>query len=252
LKWGLYRIFTDGLLWFGNVRTAFRSLRSMNADELGGFFQRRRFDTKLIKERGPALPLQPITRDDRYLIAEMACKSYGDRDTPGDLKAALVESYRIHAEKDGGLIPIKIRDLLERNFPTGRYEGRQQEFMFSADDVLDEDVMSESEIEAKYEAVAAKFCAAREAALKNTRLYLSMVGDLDVYVGTSMRRRQDFREMATACDEIFSDPRLRELQLRYFDPTLSAAAGHEDKGLIECLMVKCAKVLVYCAGDSIH
>jgi hypothetical protein len=38
--------------------------------------------------------------------------------------------------------------------------------------------------------------------------------------------------------------------LRYFDPTLSAAGGHEDKGLIECLMVKCAKLLVSCAGDK--
>ena len=30
---------------------------------------------------------------------------------------------------------------------------------------------------------------------------------------------------------------------------MSAAGGHEDKGLIECLMVKCAKLLVYCAGE---
>jgi hypothetical protein len=30
---------------------------------------------------------------------------------------------------------------------------------------------------------------------------------------------------------------------------LSAAAGHEDKGLIECLMVKCAKLLVYSEGE---
>ncbi len=40
------------------------------------------------------------------------------------------------------------------------------------------------------------------------------------------------------------------MNLRYFDPTLSAAAGHEDKGLIECLMVKCANVLVYSAGEK--
>src|SRR5947209_5226612 len=40
------------------------------------------------------------------------------------------------------------------------------------------------------------------------------------------------------------------MNLRYFDPTLSAAKGHEDKGLIECLMVKCAKVLVYCEGEK--
>lgn len=56
--------------------------------------------------------------------------------------------------------------------------------------------------------------------------------------------------MADVCDRIFSDRRLQdELYVRYFDPTLSAAGGHEDKGLIECLMVKCAKVLVYCAGE---
>ena len=56
--------------------------------------------------------------------------------------------------------------------------------------------------------------------------------------------------MAETCEIIFSDQRLKDLHLRYFDPTMSAADGHEDKGLIECLMVKCAKVLVYCAGEK--
>ncbi len=55
--------------------------------------------------------------------------------------------------------------------------------------------------------------------------------------------------MADFCDEIFSSNRLKDFSLRYFDPTLSAASGHEDKGLIECLMVKCAKILVYVAGE---
>ena len=76
-----------------------------------------------------------------------------------------------------------------------------------------------------------------------------MVGDLDVYVATSMRTRSDFRKMANFCDNVFDDARLGDLNLRYFDPTLSAAANHEDKGLIECLMVKCAKVLVLSAGE---
>ena len=77
-----------------------------------------------------------------------------------------------------------------------------------------------------------------------------MVSDLDVYIATSMRNRQDFRDMAEKTDKIFDAEQLKELSLRYFDPTLSAASGHEDKGLIECLMVKCAKVLVYCAGEK--
>src|SRR5712692_6615050 len=75
-------------------------------------------------------------------------------------------------------------------------------------------------------------------------------GSSEVYVATSMRTRQDFRNMADTCDRIFSDDRLKQMNLRYFDPTLSAAGGHEDKGLIECLMVKCAKLLVYCAGEK--
>ena len=54
--------------------------------------------------------------------------------------------------------------------------------------------------------------------------------------------------MADFCDEIFSHPDLQSLRLRHFDPTLSAADHHEDKGLIECLMVKCAKVLILYAG----
>jgi hypothetical protein len=248
LKWGLCRIFVDGLLWFGNVRTGYRKLRFINADELTAFFRKRRFDTELIKERGPALPLELITKDDRYLIAEMACKSYGDQpESASDLKIALIEAFRSHEKQGGG--NVTIRSLLEGKITGDKYGGRQHEFIFPADDVLDDNVSSERELQVKYEAVANKFFRAREAALKNTRFYLSKVGDLDVYVATSMRTRRDFREMAAACEQIFSDPRLEALQLRYFDPTLSAAAGHEDKGLIECLMVKCAKVLVYCAGE---
>ena len=126
---------------------------------------------------------------------------------------------------------------------------RQQEFLFSADEVLDDKVTSERELEKKYAGIAQQFSEARAAALANTRYYLSMVNDLDVYVATSMRSRQDFRNMAESCETIFTDTRLRALNLRYFDPTFSAANGHEDKGLIECLMVKCAKSLVYCAGE---
>ena len=86
-------------------------------------------------------------------------------------------------------------------------------------------------------------------ALKNTQTYLSMVSDLDVYVATSMRERSDFLKMAEFCELIFSDSALSTFSLRYFDPTLSAAEHHEDKGLIECLMVRRAKALVLHAGS---
>lgn len=249
LRWGFYRLFVDGLLWFGNVRAAFRQLRSMTSDEFRSFFSSRRFNTERIKRRGPALQLKTIPKDDRYLVSEMACKSYGDQpESPSELKEALLQAFRKYRGEGGGRVTI--RGLLEGDTVAHRYGDRQQEFVFSADDVLEESVASEKEIEEKYERAANKFFESRNAALQNTRHYLSMVSDLDVYVATSMRKRQDFRNMANTCERIFSDKRLKELRIRYFDPTLSAASGHEDKGLIECLMVKCAKVLVYCAGET--
>jgi hypothetical protein len=249
LRWGLYRLFTDGLIWFGNVRTAFRQLRDMTETELRGLFQTRRFDTEQIKKRGPALPLKEIAKDDRYLISEMACKSYGDgSSSASQLREALVAAYKTHLERGGG--PVKVKDLLGKEALAAQHAPLQYQLSFSADDILEETISSEAELEQKYGNIASKFVTARDRALQNTRYYLSMVSDLDVYVATSMRNRKDFRDMAIACDTIFGARRLAELNLRYFDPTMSAASGHEDKGLIECLMVKCAKVLVYCAGEK--
>ena len=178
----------------------------------------------------------------------MACKSYGDSpESSGELQDALLHALREHIDIGGGI--IFIRRLLDGGTVPDRYSNRQQEFLLSADDVLDEVVSSEADLIEKYERIAKRFVNARKAALINTEYYLSMVNDLDVYVATSMRTRRDFRDMANDCEKIFADERLKELNIRYFDPALSAAAGHEDKGLIECLMVKCAKALVYCAGQ---
>ena len=246
LKWGLYRLFVDSLLYFGHVRVAYRQLRALTKGELVTFFSTRRFDTTRLRQRGHALPLNDIPKDDRYLISEMACKSYGeDPHVHGDLKSSLTAAFGKHESDGGGRTTIK--KLSQITPPT--YGDRQNEFEFSATEVLEDEIVSREDLDAKLVPLAAKFFKARDAALDNTRYYLSMADDLDVYVATSMRGREDFRTMANACEKMFADPRLQDLQLRYFDPTLSAAAGHEDKGIIECLMVKCAKTLVYCAGE---
>jgi hypothetical protein len=247
LKWGLYRLYVDALLYFGNVRTAFRSLRDRSTPELKAFFDAELYDSEAMRHRGASLPLQSIAKDNRYLISEMACKSYGDgEDGNSDLRTVLFQAYKAHV-KAGNPTPT-IRDLLQNRVPT-TFQTRQREFIFSADEVLDEQITSEDSLTTHFELVSSKFAVARKAALDNTRYYLSMLSDLDVYVATSMRTRDDFRSMAETCDRIFNDASLKAMNLRYFDPTLSAAGGHEDKGLIECLMVKCAKMLVYCAGE---
>jgi len=247
LRWGLCRLYIDALLFFGNIRMAFRTLRELDHEELVRFFHSKCMDPKAMAERGdPAFPLENIPKDSRYLIAEMACKTYGDHADPTDLQAALTDAY-FRAANTGAKRPT-IKNLLD---DVGeKYAAKQGEFVFSAAEILDEEINSEAEISTKIRKMVVKFSDAREKALTNTRFYLSLVNDLDVYVATSMRERRDFRNMADLCEVVFAHQDLKSLNLRYFDPTLSAAAGHEDKGLIECLMVKCAKVLVYCAGGS--
>jgi hypothetical protein len=247
LFWGLYRLYVDALLFFGTIRIGYRFLRFRTKADLETFFGSKRMDTEAVKSRGPALPLVHIPRDDRYLVAEQACKSYAAPRNSDDLKTVLLSSLRDHLSRGGGSVSIRV--LLDGTYVKRQYPDLQKQFIFSADDILRDEVSSIHELEAKYSSVLKKFIAARDAALQNTKFYLSMVNDLDVYVATSMRSREHFRWMADTCEAIFSDPKLKDLKLRYFNPTLSAAEGHEDKGLIECLMVKCAKALVYIVGE---
>lgn len=249
LRWGLYRLYIDSLMFFGNIRSGYRYLRVMTEDDIQAYFQSKMVDTTNMIKRGPALPLVNIPKDDRYLISEMACKSYGSgSESTSELKKALIDAWKDHKMHGGGR--VSIRDLLDGTYIEKEYADIHQQLLFSADEILEDVIRTDEDIETKYTHVAESFSKARNAALQNTRYYLSMVNDLDVYVATSMRTRRDFRNMADTCEKIFTDDRLKKLNLRYFDPTLSAADGHEDKGLIECLMVKTAKVLVYSAGQK--
>ena len=247
LYWGLYRFYVDALLYFGNIRTAFQQLRRKTKAELIEFFGEYRFDTEYLLSRGDPIGISNIAKDNRYLISEMACKSFGTENLPdGDIQEVLTKLYREHQESGRG--QTTVQDLLNRAYDKGDYKDIQMRLDLSTDDFSAELINDESDLLNRIERVSTAFNGARSVALSNTNTYLSMVGDLDAYIATSMRTRQDFRAMADFCDEVFSNSDVEDLKLRYFDPTLSAAAHHEDKGLIECLMVKCAKILILYAG----
>jgi hypothetical protein len=248
LAWGLFRFYVDALLFFSSIRQGYRALREQTATELQEFFVARRYDNDAMLRRGPALPLHEIAQDDRYLIAEQACKSFAAVDGGNsELLLVLKGAWADHLRRGGGRVTPK--ELLQGAYVLNGFGDRQGQFLFAADDLLQSTVDSEDELVQRYNEIANVFMGARKNALRNTELYLSMANDLDVYVATSMRTRQQFRQMAQTCDTIFSHPAVKHLNLRFFDPTVSAAEGHEDKGLIECLMVKCARVLIYTAGE---
>ena len=74
LYWGLYRLYVDSLLYYGNVKAGFMSLRSLTYEQIADFFREKTFDTEAIAARGPALALNVIGRDDRYLIQKWHAK----------------------------------------------------------------------------------------------------------------------------------------------------------------------------------
>ena len=89
----------------------------------------------------------------------------------------------------------------------------------------------------------------REMGNHNTNAYL--IWDyIDVYIATSMRKNCDFEETFDIIQKTFSDQRIKELKLRYFDPTQSYCELNRDKGLIEGLMLKRANCTIYMVQES--
>jgi hypothetical protein len=250
LRWGLRRLYIDTLLYYGNISNGYKHLSVKKENELQKYFEGKRFPTETIMRRGKTLDFEEIPKLDRYLISEMACKTYeAPANSEQDLKQFLIDNFR--EAKKMGRKKVGIKELFTGDFVSKakeKYEANLMQLQFSAEEIMEETIESEVDIEEKYEKIANRFLKARGFALQNTKFYLSLVNDLDIYVATSMRNQRDFIDMAETCEKIFKDPKIRNLHLRYFDPTISAADGHEDKGLIECLMVRCAKVLIYSAG----
>jgi hypothetical protein len=89
--------------------------------------------------------------------------------------------------------------------------------------------------------------AAEKIGIQNTQRYLTLP-HLDIYVATSMRSESDFVDQHRFLQALFGHSQVRDLKLRYFDPTVSFDRNRIKKGLIECLMLRRAKLTIYLAG----
>ena len=245
LFWGFNRLFIDCLYVYGNIPNGFEKLAGLSYEELIDKFEKYIVDTSQIKSRGNTIKFNMINKGDRYLISEMACKTFANINSVKGLRDKLIEAYEEAARR--GIRYPKFRDLLDGTYVKDENE---QMSLFSFTDYLDETVNNKDELIRKADELYNRFETAHRYALENTDLYLSLSNDLDVYVATSMRKKDDFLDMANFCEAVFKSEELREFDLRYFDPTMSAADSHEDKGLIECLMVKSARMLIYSTGDK--
>ena len=105
--------------------------------------------------------MQPILRDNRHLISEMACKSFGDdSESESVIRQALKEAYEEHRRKGGGFCYFSISYSVE-NCQTTTLTGRVSsgcQWKMS----LRRSITSEEDFDKKFGSVADKFFAARK------------------------------------------------------------------------------------------
>ena len=84
---------------------------------------------------------------------------------------------------------------------------------------------------------------------RNNRAYLAS-DHLDVYVATSMRERHEYLQIADFTKAVFGHKTLKDLKLRFFDPTQAYCRERIDKGLTEALMLRRATCTIYLSQEA--
>ncbi len=76
---------------------------------------------------------------------------------------------------------------------------------------------------------------------KSNQLAYLASDHMDVYVATSMRLKHEYYAVNKTISRISNHEHLKDLNLRWFDPTQAYCEDRIDKGLAEGLMLKRAK-----------
>jgi hypothetical protein len=144
--------------------------------------------------------------------------------------------------------PIDESHFMSRHDPVLPLESIAPADAYLTGYLVERDIMRRLDDPADVEAVALK--AQRDAvvakSIRNQEAYYAS-DHMDVYVATSMREKHEFVAVQVLAKEIFEDPQLKPLKLRWFNPTQALCADRIDKGLAEALMLKRASCTIYLA-----
>ena len=92
---------------------------------------------------------------------------------------------------------------------------------------------------------------AQDIGYRNLSKYLS-ADYMDVYIATSMRSDAEYFSVNQFVEDLFNHDYIRQLRLRYFDPTQAWIGDRVAKGLVEALMLRRTNLCIYMAqkGDT--
>lgn len=252
LKVGITKFMKDALWHFGGLNRGYNALRSIDVDE---YISNHQFDVNEFQSRLPWTMVDEIDPNERgflgYVSGQRPYKQKDMLTTTEKILKDLDENRETYSGKNPDVIKKLIFDKFtqeERN----KLDGLQEE---GIDDLFKLSEVSENQSIVKkrkkeVEETIKKVEELKEIGEHNQIQYLRNIEMIDVYVATSMRDDREYIEMSEFVESVFKDNNVRSLNLRYFDPTLCFCDSRIDKGIIECLLVRTAKVTIYCAQDG--
>lgn len=231
-------------LLFGNFKYGYRTLATSDEKEFRNWIRRvEPADKAEFTDREEFTEIEKIPEDDLYLLGYVSSAELNDLDlcleairrlkSTGDSIDQVLGKLGVEKQR-------KISEILTKHslsFPAAGSAGLTPEALQGLEVRLVQII----------EPLRARTKSAQEIGQKNTDRYLTL-SYLDVYVATSMREKQDYTDQHHFIRQVFEHSDVKPLRLSYFDPTLSYVDDRITKGLIECLMIRRARITLYNAG----
>jgi hypothetical protein len=235
-------------MWlFGNFQFAYKQLATSEPAKFRHLIDMTTVrGTEMFDGREPFHEVESIAEQDLKFLGYLSGQRLDDFDSA-------VKTLRLAIEQWDGLDEVlsnlgperraKLAEVLAREHKENSDLAPERLKQASRERVVAET----DELEPKLKEQRKRQADAQATGLKNTQRYLTLPY-LDVYVATSMREDEDFINQHKFVKDVFGSEHVKDLKLRYFDPTASYDPDRIKKGLIECLMLRRASVTIYSAG----
>jgi hypothetical protein len=249
---GVERFQKMAMLRFGNFIYAYRQLSRIKKtqvllDQLRPYCDDSKGLLKKFRSRRPkVLEIEPISREQTYLVGFL---SAGDILNEEDRASWLLERVGKKSKTWKGL-QRKIQNGVGDPTEVKALSGLGNRFQYKRTNTTIDDFRKTLEVDhAKLSKLAEILVSTQKKGERNTDTYLTW-DHLDVYFATSMRKRWEYEDLYDFVNGLMRRRELKDLNLRYFDPTQSFDKNRIDKGLVEALMRKRAACTVYSVQDT--
>lgn len=253
----------DALWHFGSLERAYEFLsKEKNIEE---FFKRHEFDTDEFKNRLPWNLVETIEPTDRGFLGYVSGqktreenKKINDAEIIIDLVIEeMKQNDKENKNMDTDKSVEKILDKLSSKSPAigekienlKKLSKEKNLDLFSFTNLEDTKIKIKK-LKEEIEKTINKIEELKNIGKRNQEHYLRNIESIDVYIATSMRNDKEYIDMYNFVNTVFNDEDIKNLNLRYFDPTLCFCKSRIDKGIIECLLVRSSKVTIYCAQEG--